>query len=1096
MGYFRSVSVRAVTLGILLIGASLVLAPAPAAAATRTWAGGNGDVWSVAANWAPAVTPVDGDDLVFDATGSTSSTNDLAISINTITFDTPHEISGNVFTLTSGITSTGSGPLAIGSVTLGGSQTWSSTAGEITVLTLALNGHTWTADATQTVTVDTITGTGAIVKNGAGTLRISGDSFFSGPVTVAAGVMRIETPLGLGLGGSTPGNGTTVNAGATLTVAAAAPFTLDGEALTLSGTGAAGIGALTTDASDPVTFTGPITLAATARINGAGLNRTMTFNGSVNGPGDLVILDSTIVVFGNSANTVPGIGFAGAGSPTLRVGMPNALSAARINLPAGATFDINDSGTGVLGLDGAGSVTLGATTGLLTINNTLPSTFTGVISGIGGILIKDGPGMLTLGGANTFARGPRIDAGVLRVTHPNALGAGDGTQNTGTLVLEGATLALDNVAVANERIHLGGDAQPAILQVMGTNPSSIDGPVVMTQLAAVTGTDGATLAVNGELTTPTAFTITNATLLVMNPTSGVSGPVTVNAGGALAAGANGVFGFFTKVALNGGTFALNGRTMLVGALSGNGVVAFGTNGGLQVANETDATFAGTSTGTGTLLKSGFGALTLSGPFAVTGNVTINGGTLVVAHDQALAATPRVDVGTGGALAYAVAATVPYQISFEGAGPAENAGAVQVLGGNVTFSGPFGSGGFDGTVRVNAPHVLTWTSAITAPVLHVLGSGAAVFAASGHTFSLLRIGLTAITNTPAGPTTVRPGVAGALNGIDLFVAAGSTFDLNRFDHTVKYVLGGGTIAVGARTLTIQTSSMFDGIFTGTGTIDASGQSLNVTGASTFTGSVTANNFSNSGTLPASVHVTGDTLRLLPNSVTGALTMAPGVILIAGDTNTAAGVTTGNLNFPAGAQMSAYMHTTTMMVNGTVTLGGELTPFLHPSVSTPGQVLTLIDNDGTDPVVGMFGNFGEGGIVQVDEASYRISYSGGTGNDVTLTKQAAIYFLSEGATGTFFDTDLLIASTCRSRPPALPTIRPPPSAPSLLPIAPSSSSARCTGTSMVKSGPPARTRRRRVCREQPYSPSGRSCAPDVMSRHDVNAVVRLARGILAP
>ena len=40
---------------------------------------------------------------------------------------------------------------------------------------------------------------------------------------------------------------------------------------------------------------------------------------------------------------------------------------------------------------------------------------------------------------------------------------------------------------------------------------------------------------------------------------------------------------------------------------------------------------------------------------------------------------------------------------------------------------------------------------------------------------------------------------------------------------------------------------------------------------------------------------------------------------------------------------------------------------------------------------------------------ISYMGGTGNDVTLTLQVPTDdFLSEGATGSFFDADILIAN----------------------------------------------------------------------------------------
>ena len=44
------------------------------------------------------------------------------------------------------------------------------------------------------------------------------------------------------------------------------------------------------------------------------------------------------------------------------------------------------------------------------------------------------------------------------------------------------------------------------------------------------------------------------------------------------------------------------------------------------------------------------------------------------------------------------------------------------------------------------------------------------------------------------------------------------------------------------------------------------------------------------------------------------------------------------------------------------------------------------------------------------TFGISYAGGTGNDIvlTVTSFAREYFLSEGATGSFFNTDILIAN----------------------------------------------------------------------------------------
>ena len=42
------------------------------------------------------------------------------------------------------------------------------------------------------------------------------------------------------------------------------------------------------------------------------------------------------------------------------------------------------------------------------------------------------------------------------------------------------------------------------------------------------------------------------------------------------------------------------------------------------------------------------------------------------------------------------------------------------------------------------------------------------------------------------------------------------------------------------------------------------------------------------------------------------------------------------------------------------------------------------------------------------AFRLSYTGGTGNDVTLLSTSSTYYLSEGATGSFFDTEILIAN----------------------------------------------------------------------------------------
>ena len=57
----------------------------------------------------------------------------------------------------------------------------------------------------------------------------------------------------------------------------------------------------------------------------------------------------------------------------------------------------------------------------------------------------------------------------------------------------------------------------------------------------------------------------------------------------------------------------------------------------------------------------------------------------------------------------------------------------------------------------------------------------------------------------------------------------------------------------------------------------------------------------------------------------------------------------------------------------------TPALVPA---PGQVITLIVNDGTDPIVGTL-VYEEGSRIHLNGTWYRLSYVGGDGNDLTLT-----------------------------------------------------------------------------------------------------------------
>ena len=65
-------------------------------------------------------------------------------------------------------------------------------------------------------------------------------------------------------------------------------------------------------------------------------------------------------------------------------------------------------------------------------------------------------------------------------------------------------------------------------------------------------------------------------------------------------------------------------------------------------------------------------------------------------------------------------------------------------------------------------------------------------------------------------------------------------------------------------------------------------------------------------------------------------------------------------------------------------------------TLNQVLTLIDNDLAE-APGFFGNYAEGNFVTVGAFKGKLSYAGGTNNDVTLTVVANVSIAANDASG---------------------------------------------------------------------------------------------------
>ena len=132
-----------------------------------------------------------------------------------------------------------------------------------------------------------------------------------------------------------------------------------------------------------------------------------------------------------------------------------------------------------------------------------------------------------------------------------------------------------------------------------------------------------------------------------------------------------------------------------------------------------------------------------------------------------------------------------------------------------------------------------------------------------------------------------------------------------------------------------------------------------------------------------------------------------------------LTSGPLSLQPGSKYVVEVHGTTagtgydqVRVAGGVQLNdAQLTLVPGPGLPQFAQFM-LIDNDGADPVAGSFAGLPEGATIVAGAENGReltISYKGGDGNDVVLTMAGEVsYFLAEGATGAFFDEDVLIAN----------------------------------------------------------------------------------------
>ncbi len=165
----------------------------------KTWNGGGGNTaWSTAGNWVGKISPVAGDDLIFNGPGAVAN-NDLPTNtpINSLSFNA----NAGSFTL-------------IGSaINLQGEISSASANTQTLNLPLVLDGGNrtigvaTTGNVTLSGAISQTNGTWGLIKSGAGAVTLSGANSYGGGTTIQAGRVIANGPATLGPGAVTLAGG-------------------------------------------------------------------------------------------------------------------------------------------------------------------------------------------------------------------------------------------------------------------------------------------------------------------------------------------------------------------------------------------------------------------------------------------------------------------------------------------------------------------------------------------------------------------------------------------------------------------------------------------------------------------------------------------------------------------------------------------------------------------------------------------------------------------------------------------------------------------------------------------------------------------------
>jgi fibronectin-binding autotransporter adhesin len=549
---------------------------------------------------------------------------------------------------------------------------------------------------------------------------------------------------------------------------------------------------------DTATGTTSITLSTNVTptavmFNNNMLTYTLSGSGQISGNTPLTMSGAAITYL-QTANSYTGGTFFNAG--TISVSSPSNLGTGPLTFNGGAL-----QVTGNTAFVWTTGVTLSGNGGTFDIQNTSGATFSGNITGAGG-LTKISAGTLILSGNdNTFGGGTLISAGTLQI--------GDGT-NSGSLpgnVSDNAILAFNP----------------------GTSGISVAGNISgsgSVQVLANTVTLSGTNSFNG-------VTVSGGTLSVGAAANLGSGSVTLGGGSLLFTGST-AYAVASNISLSSTTNTISSNNAagvtLSGTLSGNALTTGGT-GLLVLGAGVVNTYNGTTSITGgTLSVSTIGASATPGNLSTGAALNLSGGGELLYTGVGESASPTISVGTGGGSMINNGGALSFGGGVSGGNTLTVGGS-----GSTTLTGNITGASTALTVNTAATVIVTgtassYTGATTVSngtltfggASAVTGGGALAVAAANGNNAVLNLNSSATTMSFGGVTIGNGTGSGAINQASGTVAVnpgGGYVEIGENSGSTNtaygsYVLSGGTLNVNG-TSGIRIGDGGIGVFTQTG-----------------------------------------------------------------------------------------------------------------------------------------------------------------------------------------------------------------------------------------------------------------------------------------